>query len=317
MSKITIVTRESSTKNVEGHATGMNSKYWNATRAVDMKLTHTLEDVNSGIVIIDPLWVWQYEDTQERWEALQKLNAIKIVWAEEQEFLRLPRDRRMALYNHVDLTTTCNKFLQALLLEFGIKNDILYTHIDEGFYKPEEKSPLVMAGGQVSYEKGTHRIIELFKELKCEKVFVGNAELWGKEPPQHQGVRFEARKALERELSNVCDHISYADRNEMCKLYSTAAVYVNLSRYDVGCLSVLEAGMSGCHLVLWDQHRQFDEYYNVCRSSNKDYTFAKITELIETPKVNEAIRDEMIKKHGQKAFRANLTNIVSKTMGLV
>lgn len=310
MSKLNIVTREFTTKDTEGVATGLREKHWNACRALDINLTHTLDDVQ-GICLIDPLWLWEQPDTEERWHKLQELNAIKIIWAEEQELLRWKRDRRMEFVRHVDYVTCCNKFLQNILEEFGIKSDILYTPIDENYWSPaEEKTPVLLASGKLSVEKGAERYIELFQLLDCEIVYTGHAGLWNETPKPHE-------RELERELSKHCTWIKYASRNKMRELYSSAICYVNLARYDVGCLTFLQAGSSGCHCVIWLEHRQFDEYVNFKSAGDVAHAADLIEEImVGDMKPNTALRKEIMKKHSLDAFRTNLKSIISNTVGV-
>ena len=317
MSKLNIITREFTTKDIDGVATGMTDKYWNACRALDINVTHLLKNV-SGVCLIDPLWLWETPDTEDgataRWEELQQLNAIKIIWAEEQELLRWTRIRRMEFVNHCDLVTTCNKFLQGIFEEFGIKSDILYTPIDEGYWMPaEKKKPIVIATAKIMTAKGAERYIELFDLLgsDVECVYIGHAGMWNNEPTPQE-------RELEREIAKRCTWIKYANRNKMREIFSEAAVYVNFARYDVGSLSFLQAGMSGCHCLLWNEHRQFDEYIHTKCVMHPKHAAELIEDIFTSERIetNTTLREFLIARHGLSAFRKNLNEIITKCIGV-
>lgn len=209
MAKIHILTREFTTKDIPNVASGMTDKYWNARRALDINITSEIDNIQGGVILVDPLWARELPNTNERIEKLKAHAGIKIAWCEEQELLRWNNAQRLEFIQICDKITVCNKFLQKIFAEFDIDADILYTPIDEGFWTPaSEKKPVVVATGKVCVEKGVERIIELFKQTACTKIYMGHAGLWG-------GEKQDTDVALERELAKYCHWIPFANRNEV------------------------------------------------------------------------------------------------------
>ena len=289
---------------------GMNAKAWNLLRAIDVELVDKPIARKGGIALLDVLAM--HPDGEKFNEIVQEIlewDVIKILWAEEQEFLRWSHQKRLELISATDIMAVSNLYLQSILNEFDIDTKILYTPIDSTFYKPAKtKKPRLVAVGQVSWSKNTDGIIELFTALKdteIECVFIGNAHLWGKMARSTDSV-------LESQLEKCCTWISSASRTEMAELLGEAWGFVSMSRYDVGSLSFLESAMAGCHCFAWNTHPQFDEYKHINRfDAVEDGTTLILDKFNETrDKPNRQIRNEVMKKHSFESFTKSLAYII-------
>ena len=299
---------------------GMNTKAYNFLKAVDGQLIDDLsETVDHGIALIDPLAISQITplskgESPDRIADFERSLMTKILWCEEQEIIRCNYNQRLSLCDKADGVYACNLYLQSILKEYGIDAGVLYSPVDHTLFKPaKQKKPKIVVSGQVSYAKGTDKIIEMFGLLpdEIEKVFVGNAKLWG----------MESRKTdadLEKELGDVCTHIQGLTHTEMAAQFAEAWGYVTMSKYDVGSFSFLEAGMSGCEVFAHDLHRQFDEYENVIRTADSPKVMATVIEsrfaTFDPDIHNTELRKELIKKHSYQAFRKSLKAIVGNLL---
>ena len=297
---------------------GMNSKCWNMMRAIDIQVVDQIEDIEHLVVLIDPLQISSLgSDKAAIIAEIKALKALKILFAEEQELLRWNGHLLKLIIDAVDVVAVSNRYLQNILLEFGVSSEILYTPIDSDFYSPGDAvNPRLVAMGQVSIVKNTRAIIELFRSMpeEIECVFIGNSALWGE-------VKNPVDKTIESELSDVCTWYSSLSRTEVAEVLSTAWGYVSMSKYDVGSLSFLEAGMSACHCFAWDVHLQFDEYVNVMRFDGNhgrtlDVKFGVDTILESFEKTGDsldlAIRDELMHKHSFSVFKNKLVDLVGR-----
>lgn len=307
---------------------GINSKVWNVNRvATDIKVTNTIDNVSTAY-LIEPLWFHEsLEDDSDVFETrvkmLEDVKQPRILWCEEQEFLRWTGNQQQSVLGVTDGIFVCNGYLQQLIQEFVNHYDtkILRTPIDEQWFCPKEKRNELIVVGQISHEKNTNGIIELFKALPdmelrdnrepLKTVYIGNAELWGS---SHY-----ANRMLQDELCGVADEVILsADRYQVASRLSHAWAYVNMAYYDVGCLSFLEAALSGCKCFCWRYHPMFDEYQCAVRfgPDGDDDVLSNVTDAVKVIgaaynkgaqlKPDMKIRDEVVALHGYPAFREQL-----------
>lgn len=299
---------------------GMNAKAWNVLRAIDTKLIGSISDATEipgfssakCCILIDPLMMHpKGADPFQMIEEIAEFDALKILWAEEQELMRWTHQKRLMMIDAVDAVAVSNEYLASVFDEFGIDSSVLYTPIDSTFYKPAKtKKPHLVGLGQVSYAKNIPDLIELFKAVnsssaELETVFVGGSELWG-QPGR------ETDRALEKELGNNCTHIKSASRADVAEILGEAWGFVSMTRYDVGSLSFLESATSGCHCFGWYNHPQFDEYKSVNRfedsKNGAETIIEKYSEVGNSP--DNSIRTEVSKKHSFNNFQKALDNLI-------
>lgn len=266
-------------------------------------------------LLVEPLSLNKHPDTTSSNEAFNlNLNEIKerrgtnVIWTEEQQLLRWTGSKRDELLANADALLVCNNYLKNLLRAF-IQQPIyiLRTPIDQLLFRPADaKKKRVVATSRVCIQKNIRDIITLFSHLPStwEKVFIGNANLWG-QPPTPVDLK------LEGELANVCDWIPTLSQQGIADLASDTLAYVNMSRYDVGCLSFLEFSMAGCHCFCWNYHPMFDEYVGVQRFisplAGAEMIQNVINEYGDEP--NAFIREMMIGNHSYTAFRQQLKEL--------
>ena len=117
-------------------------------------------------------------------------------------------------------------------------------------------------------------------------------------------------RILEGQIKNVCDWYPSMSANQVADIASSTFGYVNMARYDVGCLSFLEFAMAGCNCFCWDFHPMFDEYQNVHRFMNSEHAVKTITDQAsEGLSRNQALREEMIDLHSFESFREQLSQL--------
>ena len=285
------------------HGGGMNAKALYVSEAVEVILCDNLEQGN--LFLIDPLAIYQNND---KLQEIVDSKATKILWCEESELLRWRYSQRKTLCDNVDAVAVCNEYFQNILMEYDIKSSILRTPIDVQMYKPTTKKPQLLIVGQASYCKGTDTIIKVLDALpkEIEPVFIGSAALWG-----HVGRQADIE--LESRLGSVCRHIPSASHKEVANLMNESWGYLCMSKYDVGALAMLEAGMSGCECFIWNRHRFADSYPIHRVPSDVDGCVEYITNQFQSfdGVANYAMRSFVKSRHSYESFRSQLETLVS------
>lgn len=297
---------------------GMMSKYLNVRKACPEAHFTDTYDVPGLVMIVEPLTFFgdfrRSVPLEERLDALSKHNGLKFLWAEEQTIFRWPRQATEKILSEFDAVLACNLYQQQLIQ--GVYPDktvkVLYTPIDQTLYQSRPKKRQVVAVGKIGLQKNTEAVIHLFEQLPTDvhKIYIGNSGLWGK-------VRYEADRDLEHRIAAVADeHLASATAAEVAKVVGESLVYINLSIYDVGCLSFLEAAMAGCWCYCWNYHPMFDEYENISRVENVSDGLSPMKERLETENLepNTALREEMLKKHSFDAFRGQLQRVLGEIL---
>ena len=295
---------------------GMRSKTWNLQRAFpNLHVTNKFSE--AGLVaLLEPLVFHENytpgepDSFMELVAEIKKSNGLNVLFAEEAEITRWTGNQQQAVFGAVDSIWVCNEYLQQQLMAFKppATPKILRTPIDSDFYQPTlNKQRIVLATGVVALGKNIRDICELFKAIKANlkdviTVYVGNKGMWGFE--------MALGDQLESEINEAAD-VWYDTRNrvEMRDLFQKSAVYVNMSRYDVGCLSFLEAGMSGCHCLAWDNHPMFDEYVTVERFAGIDEAVEKIGNGLDAIP-DYKVRKEIETLHSYQAFNSMINKLI-------
>lgn len=299
---------------------GMQSKYLNVAKACPD--AHFVGDFNSftePIAIFEPLLFWgndfkgQPEYFNEKRDALEAYQGLKLLWAEEQTIFRWFGYERGQILEQMHGILVCNEYQEQLVR--AIAGDLpvlkLYTPIDENLYRPRPKKPQVVAIGKVGLQKNVDTLIEFFKLLgdDVHKIYIGNAGMWGQ-------TEYDADPLLEREIASVVDeHIPSATASQVARILGESLCYINVSLYDVGCLSFLEASLAGCWAFCWEYHLMFDEYSNVVRFADIAEAREQILERVHGERIAcDALRDEVLAKHSFSAFRENLESVVKEVI---
>ena len=189
------------------NAGGMQSKVYRVREALDLgfpgsKVVSEVEDINANVVLVEPLRFFM-RPGDGTLEKLKALDAKKILYGSEFAPMRVPPSVRDALFEACDLITVNCKFLQNLFAYIGWKDTHLLVdpYPTDMFCLPTaERKNRVVAGGQISWQKNTMHLIEVFKRLEgvAERVYIGSGTLWGK---------FDWQKRLEDELFEHTDRI--------------------------------------------------------------------------------------------------------------
>ena len=250
----------------------------------------------------------EYDSTRKGFdlniEDLEELRAFKACWAEEQQLLRWEGHKRDKFLSKVDAVFVCNNYLKDILRVYVRQPiSILRTPIDSFRFRPRSKKKQIVAMGRVSIEKNIECIIEFYRTLPdgWDKIYIGNVDLWGTEPKPID-------KLLEGRLKNVCDWMPSLTQGSVAEIAGESWGYINLARYDVGCLSFLEFGMAGAHCFCSNFHLMFDEYDFVNRVYSPAHAVEQIINIESEQglNTNEAMRQQMIQMHSYEAFREQL-----------
>ena len=194
----------------QGQAGGMQSKTYRVREALDAyypgsKVVSNIEEITAPVVLIEPLSFFMLEDPEAELNKLKLIQAKKIVYGSEYAPMRMSPTMRSLLFDNVDMVTANCHFLRRLLTYIGIDaSHILTDPMSKVFSPPQslqERKNRVVAMGQVSAEKNTKQVTEMFKRLEgvAERVYIGSASLWGPDPMR--------AKELEEELFEHTDRI--------------------------------------------------------------------------------------------------------------
>ena len=324
---------------------GIPSKVWNIKRAFPKM--EVSDELGGAVNLIDPIWINMFntaESLNEKFEQIKDSGAVNILWQEELGMFRLTiavldskgnrkGDYRFDYYNEIDYIFNCNQYLNNMMKAYiGQPMSILYTPIDSEFFMPAPvKKKQILAMGRVSYEKNIRGIIDMFKALpdSIDKIYVGNVHLWGKTEemyetdwddktdwrPLPEDLENEHNIKLQNELKEVCEWHPSLDKHQVADILSESWGYINMSRYDTGCLSFLESAMSGCHCFCWKSHPMFDEYDFVNRFSGIADGSELIMKTLEIkPDPNVSIRNMIMAKHSYESVNESLRRLVGSIL---
>ena len=304
---------------------GMNTKIWNMKRAVPELHTTSNYDEARLIALIEPLWFYDdynwntaegdETDFDKRVRLIRESDRVNYLFAEEAEFTRWTGKQQADVLDAVDGFLVSNKYLQQQVKAFAPRKEpqILYTPIDSNLFVPREKKRQVVALSTVCVEKNIADVIKIFDALPKDihKLYIGSATTWGEALPHG--------KQLEMKVANAADEwIESATHETVAERLGESAVYLNCSRYDVGCLSFLEAAMCGCWCVTDAHHPMFNEYPTTPFFSLQD-AVDKIGVCVEadelgTLEVDFKLRKHVETKHGYHTFIEKLQELVLEAM---
>ena len=288
---------------------GVATKTWNVKQAVPgIQITDNFES-DRPIVIVDPLAFSNNIDLHL--PTIRDSKAFKkVLWIEEQAPLRWPGALITQVADTFDIICVSNEYLKQQLQPFMPNREIriLYTPIPVPPKTPDDRGNSVLGMGQISLRKNTHGLVRLFDMLPdtFTSTYIGNSALWGK-------TLLDADKDIESDIAaTVGTWIPSATLREASVIQSQSKFYVNMSIYDVGCLSFLECAMAGCICLAWDYHPQFDEYKRVIRFKTASEAVAKLEDLKDeklASTISKLIQKEVAAKHSYASFRKQIRDL--------
>ena len=277
-----------------------------------------VNELGDDINLIDPLWLDSYNTPKSLKEQMGKIkssSALNILWQEELAVFRFCLSQyRHELFDSVDGIINCNHFLNNMMKAYvKAPMHVLHTPIDSKFYFPaKEKRPQIVAMGKIGIFKNTQQVVEIFKMLpkNIDKIYIGSIDMWGEKLPLPIS---KSDRITQSEMGNICDFYPALGKKDVADILSESWGYLNVSRYDTGCLSFLESAMSGCHCFCWDSHPMFDEYPFVKRFKGSSDGVDLITKTLkDNPGPNNSLRNHMVSVHGYEASVKRLKYLMSK-----
>lgn len=189
----------------------------------------------------------------------------------------------------VDVVVAPSKVMMDIAEElYGpfIESKVIYNGRDSNGFKPASKKEQIFSMGRLWDEaKNISALVDIAPDLQWPVMIAGDNNMAGKSTHLDQKNTFY--------LGNI-------DQDKVQKVLSETAIYVMPARYEPFGLSVLEAALSGCALVLGDIPSLREIWGDAALYVNPDDKKAmmlKISGLIE----NESLRKEMSKKAYSRA----------------
>jgi len=266
----------------------------------DLHMTDDCNDPNlNAFLLIEPMFI--EKEWREKLEMLKKHQGVKLLWAEEQTVIRWDPERRTQIFAAMDGLVACNLYQKQLIEVIAGKLPVyvLRSPIPELVPPQQKRDKRVIVVSKLGLQKNAEAIIEVFKYLPAhiEKVFIGNAGLWG-------APSYLYDLTLEEQMKDAADiHITNASLIEVAEKLTTTSIYLSMTIYDVGSLAFLEAAMAGCTCMCWDYHPMYDEYESVIRFKDANEAIKIIEERLAHPTtIDNAMRNEIIQKHSPQQF---------------
>ena len=219
-------------------------------RYPDVRRVSALEEVDSDAVIVDALWfVNDYEGKVESF--LNRKFRFSMLYGSQECILSWPAKYRAQLLAGITCVTHNCEYQRAMYRSCGIfHSQYLCDPVPEHIFYAAPKVQRVFASGQISWEKNTRALIELYRALQgsgIETCYMGSATMWGENV---SSSAMSMRYRLESELQSVTDifhgNLSQA---EVAKVSNTSMHHVHVAHYDCSCQNQQEAALGGA--VLW------------------------------------------------------------------
>ena len=241
---------------IENPGGGVGVKYGRVQEALSSQYTvrrvSHLEDVNADIVIVDPLW-FVCGDIEERSAEFLCCGFERVlVCGSDANLLQWPeRLRAQVVKQEATWRTHNSRYQQGFFRTCGIYDShFLCDPVPEYIFYPAKKAVRVYACGQISWEKRTELLVELFTYLQgshIETCYIGSASTWGDDDnPKGVSRRFRLQDALEDVTDIFLGNVTQA---ETAHYSNTSLHHMHVAEYDVSCQNMQEAGMGGA--ILW------------------------------------------------------------------
>jgi glycosyltransferase involved in cell wall biosynthesis len=135
-------------------------------------------------------------------------------------------------------------------------NRVIYNARTRALFGPGKKDEMVLTAGRVWDEaKNIAALERVASQLNWPVCVAGERREPGRDGNRSEGLSGQTRMAAPPAERNVCPTmlgLGYLEERELAGRLSRAAVYALPARYEPFGLSVLEAALSGCALVLGD-----------------------------------------------------------------
>ena len=272
-----------------------------------------------SIAIVEPLWFTESAegDTFDaRVERFAASKTFKILWTSDMEFARWNGHDRERVFDASDVIAGNSKYMVNLLEAFAPNVRLLTDPVDTSSIVPvTPKKRQIFGMSNVAIEKNIDAIIDIFglipEELKLERFYVGNANVWG------LSIRKSVSAVLENRLTEVCDRrVVNATRQQVKDAVSPAWAYVADTKYDTFCYAMIEAMLAGCWLFC-GKHLIYNERPCI-RFTDPVDAVVKISEKLDEVglQVNEEARQYVIDNYSLSVFRRQLGDIIGGNYGL-
>ena len=179
-------------------------------------------------------------------DTLRHSKAKKILYCSDMTLLRMPPPLRHDVLEICDLVTCNSQFLVNAFKYIGIIcNHILIDPIPSLFEPPGDylhRDAMVVAMGNVSWEKNSPQVSAVFKRLKgrVKTCYIGSASLW------HENTTNPVAKRLEEELfANADTVIREATTPDVAAILTKARFGLWVAYHDTYATATHEMIMSG------------------------------------------------------------------------
>ena len=235
---------------------GMSVKYARVEEALSMRYTvrrlSDVEDVNADIVIVDPLWFTWGGDIDEKTEAFLCCGFERVlICGSESNLLYWPhRLRARVVIQDATWRTHNSRYQRQFLRTCGIyDSQYLCDPVPESLFYPATKAPRIYASGQISWEKRTESLVELYTYLQgshVETCYVGSATTWGDDDnPESLSERFRLQALLQDVTDTFHGNVTQA---QVARISNTSQFFMHVAEHDTSCQGEQEAAMGGACL---------------------------------------------------------------------
>jgi len=141
----------------------------------------------------------------------------------------------------------------------------------------------VLFVGRIEQKKNVLRLLKAYRDIKIPLVIIGHFNYWDRE-------YFEECKKAAKHNSNIHFLGFISSRELISSAYAAAKVFVLPSFWETPGIVSLEAGLTGCNLVITDRGSTTEYFKNYALYANPlsiEDIKAKILEAYEKPKDNK------------------------------
>lgn len=222
------------------------SEVYPATRVIS-----NTKEISAGTLVIEPLILTMPpaegdETHDEIIKGIESYKGKKILYCSEKAMLRMAPPIRQRLVAAVDCITANCLFQRDIFKYIGVNvQHILPDPIPLHFVPHEsvKKEKKIVAMGNISHEKNTPQLIEVFKALngQVERVYIGSCGLWNPDTSKnHVGLQ------LQEQLYAECDTVvNDVPERQVVEMLVTSQFGFWCAIHDVFSTCIHEMLMSG------------------------------------------------------------------------
>ena len=280
----------------------------------------------ASILVVEPIWFrlrgsdlgdLYTPDLEMAVSEYEKYSAkIKIVYATEFAFMKLPRAYRDRIVGCSSVVTSCCPYQRGLFDMLGIPTSPLCDPIsDVWFYHPEIQKELSVFGmSHISSNKNSQKVVEVFQALRdkpIKKVYIGDAALWGRRNMNREGKR------LEKEIRKVADvFYESVPPVELGQILGGLSLGIFDTFHDTASFSNIESLMSGAVCLYglhgaWEGRPGFhnldtvDDFVGCLARLTDDFTCLPAKEYVDQA------RAWAVENHGVYRFREDWSKLLN------